>query len=120
MRRKGSKFDFQDGESIQKTNVNPNICLIQPENVPRLESVSGWTKFQKRYGVEMSVKVPTNKMEADVKVPANKIEADVVNNNYEVSQHEVGQSQIVFKVRKGKNVIHFDSHMLIFSSTVLK
>jgi hypothetical protein len=48
------------------------VCLIQPENVPELKAASGWTKFQRRYGVEMSVKVP-----------GNKIEADVVNNNYD-------------------------------------
>jgi hypothetical protein len=70
-----SRRNNRSTERIQRENSN-NVCLIQPENVPELKAASGWTKFQRRYGVEMSVKVP-----------GNKIEADVVNNNYEISRN---------------------------------
>lgn len=70
-----SRRNNRSTEHIQRKNSN-NVCLIQPENVPELKAASGWTKFQRRYGVEMSVKVP-----------GNKIEADVVNNNYEISRN---------------------------------
>lgn len=62
-------------ENIQR-EVSDRLCLLQPESVSRLESVSGWNKFHKRYGVEMCVKVP-----------GNKTEADVVTNNYEISRN---------------------------------
>lgn len=70
-----SRRNNRSTKHIQRENSD-NVCLIQPENVPERKATSGWTKFQRRYGVEMSVKVP-----------GNKIEADVVNNNYEMSRN---------------------------------
>ncbi|CAC5368270.1 unnamed protein product [Mytilus coruscus] len=53
-----------EAESIKKENYSPNKS--------KPESVSGWKKFQKRYGVEMQINVPSVKTEADM-----------ANNNYD-------------------------------------